>query len=176
MNGPIKMKNTILLLAFVLCGISQAVLAEDFGKQVAFYQDKKQPQFGVIYSNDTDVMVVMNLTLWAGDLMPTHKMKSLAWRLYDSGTNQYVNAWTVESRGSGDTFYPGTIAFSWSIKDKNEAISTMKSLSKLKVLFSVDGNLSAPTPTHFIDLGSYCTSNPDNFINLTSSHNGCSMK
>lgn len=167
------MKSFILGLVFL--GLAQNSFAEDFGKQVSIYSDNTGPQFSTIFAYDQDKAWILTMSLWGGDLLPNHTMKTLAWRLFDADSGQYINQWTVAVENSSPVMYPGTMAFSWALKNESEVMAAIQALKNLKVILSVDQDLSAPVPTHFIDLGLYCQSNPDNFRNLTMGSSGCNL-
>lgn len=162
------------LVALVL-GFTQPAFANDLGRQVNIFSDNAGPRFSTVFAYDTDTVWTMTLSLWGRDLAPDMSMKSLAWRLLDSRTGQFINQWTTTVNNPSPVMYPGTIAFSWDLRQaRNEVMAAIHALPNLKVLLSVNGDLAAPTATHFIDLGAYCSSNPGNFINLTTGGSGCS--
>lgn len=162
-----------ILIGILAFCVSQSVQAEDLGKPVKIYRDARGPQFGSQYAYDSDKFWSLTVSLWAGDLLPDFQMKTLAWRLFDSSTQKYVNHWTTAVNHQSSIMYPGSMVYSWILVDENETRDAIKSLPNLKVVLSVDRDLAAPVPTHFIDLGSYCLTDPKHFMNLTSGSSGC---
>ena len=154
-------------------GFSQVSNAADFGKEVKIFRDRVAPQFGSQYAYDEDKFLLITFSVWGGDLSPTASFKSLAWRLFDSASGNWINAWTTAVNQSSEVIYPGAMAHSWALDRESEVLSAIKALPNLKIVLSVDGNLASPEPTHFIDLGSYCLTNPGHFMNLTSGQQGC---
>jgi len=131
------------------------------------------PQFGTQYAYDADKFLSITFSLWGGDLLPTFTMKTLAWRLFDSASGKWINDWTTAVNNSSAVMYPGSMPYSWSLNSENEVLVAIKSLPNLKIVLSVDRDLAAPEPTHFVDLGSYCSTNPGHFVNLTTGGQGC---
>lgn len=167
------MKNFILTI-FILF-FCQIANAESFGKRINVYSDNHGPQFGVQYAYDEDIFLTLTVSLFGGDMLPNFMMKTLSWRLYDSSSGKFINNWTTSVNNSSPVMYPGTMVFSWKLSSEQETTEAIKALSYLKIIFSVDQDLSSPVPTHFLDLGSYCLSNANHFLNLTTGKQGCKV-
>lgn len=165
------MKNIILII-FVLC-FCQIAKADNFGKRINVYSDTNGPQFGVQYAYDEDKFLALTVSFWGGDLLPNFSMKTLSWRLFDSSSGKFINEWTTAVNNSSPVMYPGTMVYSWTLSEEQEITEAIKSLSKLKLILSVDQDLASPVFTHYLDLGSYCVSNGNHFLNLTTGKQGC---
>lgn len=162
-----------LFLLAIVFGFSQFSNAANLGKEIKIYSDSVGPQFGTQYAYDEDKFLSVTFSLWGGDLLPTFTMKTLAWRLFDSGSGKWINAWTTAVNNSAAVTYPGSMVFSWSVDRKKEVLVAIRSLSNLKIVLSVDGDLSSPVATHFVNLGGYCLTDPGHFMNLTTGKQGC---
>jgi|GEM_PF-5412602 len=163
----------IFLSGLIILGFSQIAFAAEFGKQVDIYSDNSGPQFSTIFANDTDKVWNVTFSIWGGDLLPNFSMKTLAWRLWDTNAKKYINKWIIAEDHPAPVMYPGTMSYSWELQLEDEVFAAIHSLPNLKLVLSVDQDLSEPVATHYIDLGSYCKSNPKNFVNLTTGGSGC---
>ena len=157
----------------VFLGLGFNSFADEFGQQVPIYLDDEGPRFSVLYAYDFDEAWMINFSLWAGDIAQNHRMTSLAWRLFDTSSDQFINRWTTVIDHGSAMSYPGTLAFALDLEDKTEILRAIGALRSLKLVLSVDQSLVLPRATHYIDLGSYCGPFPGRFINLTEGSLGC---
>lgn len=164
------------LLLTILMMVAPVAFADSLGKKVEIYAEGSGPRFSTLFSYDADKMWMLTMTLWGRDLAPDNVMRTLAWRLYDSKSRQFIGPWKNAVNNSEPTLYPGTLAFSLGLIDELEIVEAIKGLPTLKVVIAVDQNLAAPVPTHYVDLGSLCGTNPQNFVDLSSGGTGCRAK
>lgn len=142
-------------------------------KTVYFDEKKGSPQFGVQYANDIDKMWNISLTLNGRDLNDQMNIQNLSWRLYDSGSKTFINNWKTEVNGSPTT-YPGGLSLSINLKNEREILAAISNLRNLKILLAVNqSDIKNPIATHIVDLGAYCQTKPEKFVNLSTGTNGC---
>lgn len=167
--------KSFFIAAIVSC-LGQFGYASNLGKEVKVYSDQSGPSLTTVFAYDTDKVLVLTFSLGASDVLSaTRTMKSLSWRLFDSVSGQFINDWQLAVNHSSPVTYPGTMALSWELTDEQQVLAGIRSLPNLKIVLAVDQSVSTPVATHFIDLGSYCRSNPANFMNLTTGGSGCTV-
>ena len=161
----------IFLLSAAL--FTQLSFANHLGEKVLIYTDGERAKFGVMFANDSNKVWILNVTLWAPHLTPSMKMKTLAWRLFDSSTGHYLNGWRIAVQNVDQKIYNGTLALTLGLENEQGVFETVKAQPHLKLLLAVDQDLAAPVPTHYVDLGSYCSGSADQFMDLTTGKTGC---
>lgn len=134
------------------------------------YQDNGQIRLGVFYTTESKKTLNFTFTLWAPSMAPKMKISSLSWRLFNAKTQKPIGSWNTEIKNSNTT-YPGAMAFVWDVTDPSVIDEAIKSLGNLQILLSV--NRDDTSASHTIDLGQYCISNPEKFINVTQHKTGC---
>lgn len=169
----IEMKAILVIGFIVLSFVSSAFAQQDLGQQIQVYVENKAPKISTIFAADQDKFWVVTLSLWASDLKSDFNITTLSWNVYDSKSEQYIQSWKTLIENSAPTIYPGTLAFTLNLENESEILTAIKNQKSLKLILSVDQDLAAPIATHFVDIGAYCTTHPENFMNLTTGQAGC---
>ena len=143
------------------------------GKQIDFYQENGSPKFGVQVAHDVDKDWAISFAINGADLSGGKPIRVIAWRLWDKKSESFLSEWRTQVESSTDIYYSGTTAFSWDLSDPALVNEAIRNSTQLALVIYAAQYGPAATPTHFIDLGSYCSTNADHFVDLTSGQAGC---
>lgn len=183
----IEMKNKFVFI-FTLLAFSTLVVAATFpagssagttglGKQLKIYEENGTPKFGVqIMHNsnpDPERMWAITFSIQGAELSAGKPLRVIAWRLWDQRSETFLSEWRTQVESVNDRYYPGVAAFSWDTAVPSVVFEAIQNSTQLALVISATHQSRPNQPTHFIDLGAYCSSAANHFLNLTTGQSGC---
>ncbi len=149
------------VLSLLILAMAQAGFAQDLGQSVKFKVEDGKPEFSLFYGENPKTWL-LSATFRPRDLSANSFFSVVSWTLFDSKAGEFITGWrTAWDRPAQ---FPGDIGFLLELTEEEATLAT-RSLPDLKVVFSVNHG-STPAPTHFVDLGAYCDTHPNFFINF----------
>lgn len=136
-------------------------------KKIGFFQDS----FSLMFSKGSQFAVIQGM-FFGKELSKSTEISRLAWRLCSK--NGCINDWQYAINGS-KVFHPGSVALTMEVSGKQEINHVIKSMKSLELQLSVDAEdqNGFPRVTHIVDVGAYCSTNPQNFVNSDFNTVGC---
>jgi hypothetical protein len=167
----------IWMMPLVLAALfSTNSYAEDLGKEIKVAVLNNQPALYVQFAHDTDTGIEFTLSVLGSDLANGECITSIAYRFYNAATHTYVTDWAIEEYGSDCAIPVGTYPMQMGSSDPVIVKNILTELPNLKMVLSVNFFGTQYKTTNYIDLAAYCVSSPTNFVDLTTSQTGCSVK
>jgi hypothetical protein len=137
------------------------------GKEVQF------TTFGIQYAYDQDKAWALTFSVSGPDLSAGNPVYLVAWRLYDKARQSYLTDWEISEKNPEGVSYPGTIPFTFAVRDANQVAKVINAQDNAILLLSINGSEESLNTTHYINIGANCTAHPDHFLNLSDGKNGC---
>lgn len=175
-----KIALTLISIFFSVSALAQGT--SNLGKQIQFYQENGVPKFNVQISRDVGPGVyrswAIKFTVNGQELSEGQPVRKVAWRLWDKRSQSFINYWRVQIETPNDMTFSGPTEFYFETGEPgvvNEAVQNSSQLV-LVIYAGIGGNLNdgqAVLTTHFIDLSSHCSTNGDQFLDITVNKTGC---
>jgi hypothetical protein len=148
--------------------ISLNSVAADLGQIVDFYSDKGTPKFGV----QTASGIVSIMFSISGNQMAQHQLVDLVLvKFVDKNTGNDLSKVLQVDKSLGGMDISGIQAYGASLQG-NEANEVSKNLKNTAIQILIS-NKGTSLFKGYIDLGAYCATNADHFLNLDTGKAGC---
>ncbi|PIT98974.1 MAG: hypothetical protein COT74_12070 [Bdellovibrionales bacterium CG10_big_fil_rev_8_21_14_0_10_45_34] len=161
--------KSLLALMFLLSSIS-AHATDSLGQQIKFYTTNGKPKFGV---QTAEGMFVITFSVKAYDITKNEMVTNVAIQFVNKITGAKLSDWKEVFKSQGSSMV-GTFAFTASLANV-EATRFHKSLRSGAIKISALNRDEIVSST-YIDLGSYCDSASNHFLDLETGKQGCPSK
>ncbi|MEZ4744375.1 MAG: hypothetical protein R3B45_18305 [Bdellovibrionota bacterium] len=137
-------------------------------KEIGFWIDQDgRPRFGIKYSQDYDGVFTIGFSIFGPEIVSDKLIDKMSMRLMLEDSD-FATEWkeVIESKTQLIGTYAAVLG-----ANGQEALSIIDTLEKLKV--QIRANVEGKSYIRWIRVGQYCTTHPNNFVDISTAKVGC---